>query len=91
MTMQQYVANRIISLCEERRMPINQLAHLSAIPPSTLKSIINGASKNPGILTIKLICDGLGIGNATLRPLIATQYIIDTIYAHIYIFPCEML
>lgn len=61
MTMQQYVANRIISLCEERRMPINQLAHLSAIPPSTLKSIINGASKNPGILTIKLICDGLGI------------------------------
>lgn len=61
MTMQQYVANRIISLCEERRMPINQLAHLSAIPPSTLKSIINGASKNPGILTIKLICDGHGI------------------------------
>lgn len=61
MTMQQYVANRIISLCEKRRMPINQLAHLSAIPPSTLKSIINGASKNPGILTIKLICDGLGI------------------------------
>lgn len=61
MTTQQCVANRILSLCEERRMPINQLAHLSAVPPSTLKSIINGASKNPGIITIKLICDGLGI------------------------------
>ena len=26
-----------------------------------VKNILNGASKNPGVVTIKMICDGLGI------------------------------
>ena len=55
------VANRILQLCQERNMSLNGLAHLSAVPPSTLKSILNGDSKNPGIITIKLLCDGWGI------------------------------
>ena len=42
-------------------MSLNGLAHLSTVPPSTLKSILNGDSKNPGIVTIKLLCDGWGI------------------------------
>ena len=33
----------------------------AGIPPSTVKNILNGASKNPGVVTIKMICDGLGI------------------------------
>jgi len=53
------VANRIINLCEERKLAINALARLAAIPPSTLKNIVNGVSKNPGIVTIKKLCDGL--------------------------------
>jgi len=57
----QKVATRIMKLCDERRLALNALANRSAVPPSTLKSIINGDSKNPGIVTIKLICDGLGI------------------------------
>ena len=55
------VANRILQLCHERNMSLNSLAHRSAVPPSTLKSILNGDSKNPGIVTIKLLCDGFGI------------------------------
>ena len=55
------VAERIVQLCDQRRLAINALANLAAVPPSTLKSIINGASKNPGIVTLKLLCDGLGI------------------------------
>ena len=55
------VANRILQLCQERNMSLNGLAHLSAVPPSTLKSILNGDSKNPGIVTIKLLCDGFDI------------------------------
>ena len=55
------IANRILQLCRERNMSLNGLAHLSAVPPSTLKSILNGDSKNPGIVTIKLLCDGWGI------------------------------
>jgi len=55
------VANRIIELCYQRNMAINALARSAAVPPSTLKSIINGNSKNPGIVTIKMLCDGLDI------------------------------
>ena len=55
------VANRILQLCNERNLALNALANLSAMPPSTLKSITNGDSQNPGIITIKLLCDGLGI------------------------------
>ena len=55
------VANRVLQLCHERNISLNSLAHLSAVPPSTLKSILNGNSKNPGIVTIKLLCDGFGI------------------------------
>ena len=58
------VANRILQLCHERNISLNSLAHLSAVPPSTLKSILNGDSKNPGIVTIKLLCDGFGISLA---------------------------
>lgn len=55
------VKNRILYLCNEKRMTINSLATLSAIPPSSLKNILYGKSQNPGIVTIKMICDGFGI------------------------------
>lgn len=55
------VAERILELCEEKEITINGIANLSAIPPSTVKSIIYGVSKNPGIVTIKMICDGFDI------------------------------
>ena len=61
MNTRQKVANRLMKLCDERRLTLNALANLSAVPPSTLKSIINGDSRNPGIVTIKLLCEGLGI------------------------------
>ena len=52
---------RILKLCEERRITINKLATISALPPSSLKAILYGRSKNPKLITIKIICDGLGI------------------------------
>lgn len=55
------VKNRILYLCNEKRMTINSLATLAAIPPSSLKNILYGKSLNPGIVTIKMICDGFGI------------------------------
>ena len=48
-------------LCEEKRMSIHKLATESAVAPSTIKNILYGKSKNPGIVTIKMLCDGLGI------------------------------
>ena len=55
------VKNRILYLCEERKMTINKLATESGIAPSTIKNILYGKSQNPGIVTLKMLCDGLGI------------------------------
>lgn len=42
-------------------MTINKLATVSAVPPSTIKNILYGKSHNPGIVTLKMLCDGFGI------------------------------
>lgn len=55
------VRTRILQLCEERNITINRLSTLSALPPSSIKNILYGKSQNPKLLTIKLLCDGLGI------------------------------
>lgn len=61
MDTRQAVATRLILLCEDRKMTIHNLAITAGISPSTLKSILYGRSKNPGVVTIKKLCDGLGI------------------------------
>jgi len=55
------VVERIYDLCKEREITPNALSYLAGISQSTIKSILNGESKNPGIVTIKKICDGLDI------------------------------
>ncbi|MDO5153070.1 MAG: helix-turn-helix transcriptional regulator [Eubacteriales bacterium] len=55
------VNNRILFLCGQRDISINKLAALSALPPSSIKNMLYGKSRNPKLLTIKMICDGLGI------------------------------
>lgn len=55
------VRDRILRLCEEHNMTINRLASVCALPPSSIKNILYGKSRNPKLMTIKLICDGLGI------------------------------
>lgn len=57
----QATKERIEELCEKRNINFCQLATISGIPYTTIKSIIYGQSKNPGITTIKKICDGLEI------------------------------
>ena len=55
------VAARIIQLCDERKLSVNALANLCGLPPSTIYSMLNEKSQNPGIVSIKKICDGLDI------------------------------
>ena len=55
------VRNRILQLCEEQKLSINKLATICALPPSSVKNILYGKSQNPKLLTIKMICDGLGM------------------------------
>ena len=39
------VKNRLLTLLEEKRMPIHKLAMDSGVPPSTIKNILYGKSK----------------------------------------------
>ena len=55
------VRNRILALLEEKKMSIHRLATESAVAPSIIKNILYGKSVNPGIVTIKMLCDGFGI------------------------------
>lgn len=55
------VKNRILQLCNEKRLTIHKLATESAVAPSSIKNILYGKSKNPGVVTIKMLCDGFGI------------------------------
>jgi transcriptional regulator with XRE-family HTH domain len=61
MSTSQTVAFRIRELCEKRGITPNALSYMAAVPQSTVKSILNYESKNPGIVTIKKLCDGLDI------------------------------
>lgn len=55
------MAARILELCRERGWTPNHLAMVSGVSQSTIKSILNGESRNPGTVTIKKLCDGFGI------------------------------
>ncbi len=55
------VSRRIQVLCSERNIAVNGLANQCGMPPSTIYSMLNQKSKNPGVVSIQKICDGLEI------------------------------
>ena len=61
MNTRETVAQRIRQLCREHGITPNGLSNIAAVPQATIKSILNGESQNPGIVTIKKLCDGFEI------------------------------
>lgn len=57
----QAVKNRILQICDEKDLTINALATECGLPPSSIKNILYGKSRNPKIATIKIICDGVNM------------------------------
>lgn len=55
------VARRIQELCAQQDIAVYTLANLCGIPSSTIYSMLNHKSKNPGVVTIQKLCDGLEI------------------------------
>jgi len=55
------VKRRFEEPCYKRDLNFCKLASISGVPYTTVKSIFYGQSKNPGIATIKKLCDGLEI------------------------------
>lgn len=70
MTTVDVIRDRILQLCESNGITINHLADICGLPPSSIKNILYGKSRNPKLLTIKMICDGL---NMTLGEFFSTD------------------
>ena len=71
MNITEAVKKRFGELCYQRGINFCQLATLSGVPYTTVKSIFYGQSKNPGISTVKKLCDGLDI---TINDFFDTDY-----------------
>lgn len=57
----QAVKERLLQLLEIKKLSIHKLALESSVSPSTIKNILYGKSVNPGIVTLKMLCDGMNI------------------------------
>lgn len=55
------VGLRIQILCAKYEITVNELARKCGVAPSTIYSMMNEKSKNPGVVSIQKICDGLDI------------------------------
>ena len=64
MTAKEAVAERIREICKERNMAINALANDAGVSPSTVYSMLNNKSQNPGVVSLQKLCDSWKI---TLR------------------------
>lgn len=61
MTVKDAVANRFKEICRTRGIKTNELANISGVTPSTVYSLLDERRRDVSIVTIKKLCDGLGI------------------------------
>ena len=61
MTMKEAIVKRFQQLCQERNIKYNELATLSGVTPSTVYSMMDERRKDVSAITVKKLCDGLGI------------------------------
>ncbi|MFR1758442.1 MAG: helix-turn-helix domain-containing protein [Christensenellaceae bacterium] len=61
MSVKDVVANRIRDLCKVSGIKTNELANISGVTPSTVYSLLDERRRDVSIITIKKLCDGLGI------------------------------
>lgn len=57
----QAVKERILELCREQNLSVNQLSIRSGVTQSTVNNIVSGRNHSTTISTIKKLCDGLDI------------------------------
>ena len=61
MSVKDAVVSRFQEICEQRGIKPNELANLSGVTPSTVYSMMDSNRRDLSIITIKKLCDGLGI------------------------------
>ena len=58
MTLNQAVIKRIEEICEETDRSVCDICLSAGLTPSTVYELLYGRTKQPGIITIKLSCEG---------------------------------
>lgn len=61
MKLSRAVSLKILKIIRERDITVNKLANICCLTQSTVDSLLNGKSKNPKLLTIVRLCDGLNM------------------------------
>ena len=61
MAVKDAVTARFDALCRKRNIKYNELAVRSGVTPSTVYSMMDPRRRDVSIVTIKILCDGLGI------------------------------
>ena len=61
MSVKDSVVQRFHELLEKQNIKPNELANLSGVTPSTVYSMLDSSRRDVSIVTIKKLCDGLGI------------------------------
>lgn len=61
MKISEAVSKKILKLCEERNISINKLSSICCLTQSTVQNLVEQKSKNPKLLTIVRICEGLNL------------------------------
>lgn len=62
MRVKEAVVYRFKDICHERKIKYNELATMSGVTPSTVYSMMDENRKDVSMITVKKLCDGLGLG-----------------------------
>ncbi len=61
MQIKEAIVLRFQEICEQRKIKYNELATMSGVTPSTVYSMMDMRRKDISVITVKKLCDGLGI------------------------------
>ncbi|MBQ3021296.1 MAG: helix-turn-helix transcriptional regulator [Bacilli bacterium] len=61
MKINESISVKLNDIIRKKDISVNKLANMCCLTQSTVDSLVNGKSKNPKLLTIVRICDGLNI------------------------------
>ena len=73
MKIKEAIKLRIIELCNENNITLNSLSYISGMSPTTVYNTVS-KNKNPGVVSLKKVCDGFEI---TLRDFFDTDLFND--------------
>ncbi len=61
MKLSEAISQKIKNICIEKNITPNKLANICCLTQSTVQKLVVGQSKNPKLLTIIRICEGLNM------------------------------